>query len=327
MRLALIGDIHAFSLKLHPRRMFSRRIMGQSNLWLNRRFRFNHAILDVIFERVRALKPDKVLFSGDVTTTSLEDEFLDVERYLRPLSDEFDVVLVPGNHDRYTFRSMKDRRIERMLHGILPDEWPHFEELTPTWRLLALDSAMPGFMLSRGALGPTQFAGVAEKLKGVSDRDGVLVLCHYPVATPKGVPTSWAHALAEEKQLRLLLSECPARVVFLHGHIHKPWHWGHDASVEEVEHSTPVYDNGRKIAPFTCINAGSPCMTSAAYPLGQGFWQITLPDVPSQSLKLTHHVPFPEDAVAHKAALKGVRRKHRVRSVPEALRWEERRVL
>lgn len=313
MRIALIGDIHTFSLRLHPRRMLSRRIMGQSNLWLNRRFRFNHGLLDAVFEKVRETKPDLVLLSGDVTTTSLEDEFLDIERYLRPLSEEYRTILVPGNHDRYTFRSAKARRIEQMLYGILPDEFPHFESLTRRWRLLALDAATPGFVLSRGALGPTQMQGAQERLSKLTSLDGLVVLCHYPVALPAGIPSSWAHALAEERTLRQLLSESPARVVFLHGHIHRPWHW-----------SPTDADGGRKPAPFTNINAGSPSLISGRYPLGQGFWQITLPDQPADALELIHHVPMPKGDSHQPRLILPARLR---RGTPADLRWDARRVL
>lgn len=324
MRLVLIGDIHTFTLKVHPRRLLSRRVMGQSNLWLNRQFRFNHLILDRISEKVDDLNPDMLLFSGDVTTTSLEDEFLDVERYLRPLSDRYSTVLVPGNHDRYTFRSKHLRRIETLLEGILPGEWPHYEELNARWRLLALDSAMPQWMMSRGALGPTQLEGARDAVAQVRQGEGLLVLCHYPVATPSGIPSSWAHALAEEKELRQILSDCAGRVVFLHGHIHKPWHWGRDADVEDLSKSLPVNRDGKKKAPFTCINAGAPCMTSGTYPLGQGFWEIILPEEPKASLHLTHHVPLP---TGDRHATGPLRRRSRRRSLPDQIRWEARRVL
>lgn len=333
MRLALIGDIHAYQLKIHPKRLFSRRIMGHTNLWMNRRFSFNHRVLDVLFDKVRELKPDMVLLSGDVSTTSLEDEFLDIERYLRPLSEEFKLVLVPGNHDRYTFRAAKAKRIESMLKGILPNEFPHFEQLNEKWRLLALDSATPGFVFSRGALGPTQMAGARKHLSSLTPEQGVIVLCHYPVTLPAGVPSSWAHNLAEEKPLRDLLCECPARVVFMHGHVHKPWHLAPetpneaDPEVEalatapsKVDTSTkPAKKNGRRRPKFTSINAGSPCQTSARYPLGQGFWEIKLPEHTAQRLTLTHHVPMPADN-SHMA----LPRRERVRSLPNELVWESR---
>jgi 3',5'-cyclic AMP phosphodiesterase CpdA len=277
VRLALIGDIHLFSLDVEPRRLLGKRLLGHTNLLLNRRFRFNHALLAPLIERVRQIEPDMVLLSGDVTTTSLEDEFLDIERFFRPLADQFPLVIVPGNHDRYTFRSARHRRVENLLQGLIPHSFPHFRELTPNWRLLGLDSARPQVMMSRGALGDPQFQAVARHVADLKKDQGLVVLCHYPAVTPPRVPASWAHALAEARPLKRLLADCPGRIVFMHGHIHRPWHWA------------PAYGNA---APFTCINAGSPCLTSNAYPLGQGFWQIVLPEDPHQPLSLIHHVPI-----------------------------------
>ena len=100
VRLDLIGDIHLFSLKIQPRRLVGRRILGHTNLWLNRQFRFNHTLLESLLQRVRRVEPDLVLLSGNVTTTSLEDEFHDIERFLRPMADTVPTLIVPGNHDR-----------------------------------------------------------------------------------------------------------------------------------------------------------------------------------------------------------------------------------
>lgn len=279
MKLALIGDIHLFRLKVPPHRLLGKRLLGQSNLWLNRRFRFNHGLLEPLIERVAALKPDMVLLTGDVTTTSLEDEFSDIADYLRPLSELVPVVVVPGNHDRYTFRSARKKRIETLLEGLMPMQFPHHQALTDRWHLLGLDSARPQLMLSRGAIGPEQLHATKQVLDTLTERDGVIVLCHYPSDVPPGTPRSWAHDLADSQLLQEMLSACPARVVFIHGHIHRPWQW---------ERS----DAGH--LPFTCINAGAPCLISAQYPFGQGFWEVDLPENPADELGLVHHVATPD---------------------------------
>ena len=279
MRIALIGDIHLYRLRVPARRLVGKRLLGQSNLWLNRRFRFNHEMLGEVVERAGDLSPDLVLLTGDVTSTSLESEFDDIVHYLKPLADRHPTVVVPGNHDRYTFRSARKRRVERLMKGLLPDKFPHHRPLGGRWHLLALDSARPQLMLSRGALGKKQLEGAEQFLQTLTEEDGVVVLCHYPPETPPGMPTSWAHDLADVQELRRVLSECRARVLFMHGHVHRPWHWeqrnGH----------------GRRMS---CLNAGAPCMTSAQYPSGQGFWQVDLPDDPLDDLQLIHHVPSPE---------------------------------
>ncbi|MEX0655584.1 MAG: metallophosphoesterase [Phycisphaeraceae bacterium] len=285
MRIAIIGDIHLFRLKVHYSRLLGKRLLGQSNLWLNRRFRFNHSLLDLIIERTQELEPDLVLLTGDVTTTSLEDEFSDIVRYFEPLAQTAPVLMVPGNHDRYTFRSASSRRVENIMSSLLPRTFPHHQKLTDRWHLLGLDSARPQIVFSRGELGQPQFDKTAELLSNMKKDEGVLVLCHYPASTPPGTPRSWAHDLAEAEKLDKLLDQCPARVVFVHGHIHKPWHWIR-------RHGTA--GNGATEPHMTCVNAGAPCMTSANFPMGQGLWELQLPDDPHDDLHLVHHVPTPD---------------------------------
>ncbi|MFA9479880.1 metallophosphoesterase [Phycisphaerales bacterium AB-hyl4] len=279
MRIAIIGDIHHFRLKVDFKRLLGKRLLGQSNLWFNRRFRFNHSLLDLVIERTAELQPDLVLLTGDVTTTSLEDEFSDIVRYFEPLAQTAPVLMVPGNHDRYTFRSAKSRRVETIMSSLLPRAFPHHQKLSDRWHLLGLDSARPQVVFSRGELGQEQFQRTAKILESMKEDEGVLVLCHYPASTPPGTPRTWAHDMAEGEKLDKLLEKCPARVVFVHGHIHKPWHW--------------IRRNGQG-PHLTCVNAGAPCMTSANYPMGQGFWELQLPDDPHHELHLTHHVPTPD---------------------------------
>lgn len=305
MRLALIGDIHLYRLQMHWRHLMSKRILGHTNLWLNRRHRFNHAVLAPLLDRVAALEPDHVVLTGDVTTTSLDNEFLDVARHLKPLSDRFPTLLVPGNHDRYTFASRSSRRIERLLEHLLPREFPHFSQLAPRWHLLGLDGARPRMLDARGELGQGQLQRTAEHLSRLTDKDGLVVACHYPVAAPPdALPLTPDHQLAEARLLSQMLTDCPARIVYLHGHIHRPWCW------------TP--QNGRQRG-FTCINAGAPCMTSVVYPLGQGFWQIDLPDDPADALGVVHHLP--------RTSGRPTRRQRKALAMPGPEDWEMKLVL
>jgi len=283
VRLALIGDIHLYSLNVQARELFGKRAVGHTNLWLNRRHRFNHRMLERVMQKAEAIEPEMALFSGDVTTTSLENEFHDINNYLRPLAEKMPVLLVPGNHDRYTFSSARSRRLETAFQDILPPVFPAWRKLTERWHLLALDSAIPQIVMSRGALGSKQLKAVEKQLEQLTEADGLLVLCHYPVALPACWPQSWTHDLAEARRLRRMLEACPARVVFMHGHVHKPWY---------------ARPDGRDRLPFICINAGSPCMTSDEFPLGQGFWEINLPTDPSATLDLVHHVLEPQQLPA-----------------------------
>lgn len=275
MRIVLFGDIHLYRLWLAPWHLASKRVLGQSNLWLNRRKRFNHALLPGLIQQALAVEPDLCLLSGDLTTTALRAEFEDVALALRPLTEQVETIAVPGNHDRYTYTSSRHRRIDRLLEKILPDYFPHTRPLTDHWHLLALDAAVPSTHNARGRLGRVQLEAAEAYAQSLDSTQGLVVLCHYPCALPGSVHEHASHALAERDALRLAFEASKARVVYLHGHIHQPWH--HE----------PGDGSG---VPFTCIDAGSPCMISKQYPTGQGFYQIDLPEDPSDPLAVQHHV-------------------------------------
>ena len=316
MRIALIGDIHLYNLELRPRQWFSRRIMGHTNLLLNRRFRFYHALLNPLMDKIRDIKPDLVLCSGDVTTTSLEGEFTDIAKYFKPLSKEIPTVIVPGNHDRYTFRASRKKRMETLLEGVMPDSFPYYRRLSDRWHLIGLDSAIPQILMSRGALGRKQFSAFEMQLRQMTKEDALVLLCHYPASSPPGIPNSWAHNLAEAPQLRKLIESCPARILYMHGHIHQPWYWVAGWPAQE---SHPGADCRGQLS---YLNAGSPCMTSNKYPLGQGFWQIDLPYAPSEKIALTHHVPQTDSIYGSQRMKKAA-----TKTIIEDIHWHSRTVL
>lgn len=276
MRIVLFGDIHLYRLWLTPWQLASKRILGQSNLILNRLKTFRHDLLAGMLDQAIGLEPDMLLLSGDVTTTSLKKEFADVAAALKPLTDRVPTVLVPGNHDRYTFSASRTRLIDKMLHELVPAAFPHTQELTDRWRLLALDGAVPRVYNARGRLGAFQFEQAKASIESLDETQGLVVLCHYPCALPSHIHEHESHALEERDALRAALENCRGRVVYLHGHIHHPWH--HE----------PGDGSG---VPFTCIDAGSPCMTDPDHPRGQGFFEIELPDDPGDALSVRHHVP------------------------------------
>ena len=280
MRIVLFGDIHFYRLWLAPWHLLSKRVLGQGNLILNRRKTFRHELFASMIDQAIGLEPDMLLLSGDLTTTSLKQEFIDVAAALKPLTDRVPTVLVPGNHDRYTFAAGRSKRIDRLLAELCPPGFPHTQTLSDRWQLLALDGAVPRFYNARGRLGPTQFDAAKRYVESLDESQGLVVLCHYPCALPGHIHEHESHALEERDALRGVLENCRGRVVYLHGHIHQPWH--HE----------PGDGSG---VPFTCIDAGSPCMTSDAYPTGQGFFEIELPDDPQGELIVQHHTASGDD--------------------------------
>lgn len=97
MRIVLLGDIHHYRLMVPPWQLLGKRLLGQANLWLNRRHSFDPSLLNPVIDRIADVAPDLILLSGDLTTTALRTEFADIAEQLAPLTDRFQTVIVPGN--------------------------------------------------------------------------------------------------------------------------------------------------------------------------------------------------------------------------------------
>ncbi len=276
MKLLALGDLHVFSLWPGLTGMLSKRLAGQTNLWLNRRKVFQHQWLPGILDRMQSVGADAVLLTGDFTTTSLRAEFRRARGALESLEDIGPVYAVTGNHDRYTFASARNRVAESWLGDWLPRTTPHLKPLGGAWKLLRIDTAIPNAFASSGRVGPDQMRRVAETLKPMTDADGLVVMTHYPVVLPESVHQAPSHALQDKAELAALLADCPAQVMHLHGHIHKPW----------------VYPPAEGAA-FLSVDVGAPCYVSEAYPAGQGFVEIELPEGANQGQtpRIWHHLP------------------------------------
>lgn len=288
MRLALIGDIHFYRLAVSPLSLLGKRALGQGNLWLRRRRSFRSALLEPVLQRAVFLECDAALFSGDLTTTALSEEFGDVAevllKYLVPmqapdqarLGQRLPGLIVPGNHDRYTFSSARQRLLEKTFADLVPSTFPSCTALSPSWTLVGLDAAVPRVLTSRGRLGREQLRAFESIVSSLNDQQGLIVLCHYPLLRPPGAHDNWGHRIADQADLRRIIATSRARVIYLHGHVHRPWVcMGMDFGLPQVIE----------------INAGAPCQVSKTFPLGQGFCEIELPSDPGQPVRVRRHLP------------------------------------
>lgn len=275
-RIAVMGDLHFYRLWVSPWRLLNKRILGQINLWWDRRHNFDRALLAPMLQRVVDVDPAMLLLTGDITMTALAEEFDDVRLALDVVCGRFPILAVPGNHDRYTPFSKRRRVMERCMPGLIPEAFPHVRSLSPRWKLLALDAAMPRLLSARGVVGREQVAAAEREVRKLTKDEGLVVMCHYPaIEKPTGHTTWWNHRLADAPAVRDMLGMCRAPIVYVHGHVHWPW----------------IARGPAGIAHMTDINVGAPIMRKADYPFGQGFWELELPDEPKAPAKYVHHVP------------------------------------
>lgn len=274
MRLAVVGDLHDYSLGIWPWELLGKPLAGQTNLWLNRRKRFDRGLIAPTIARAAVERADLALFSGDLTTTSRPREFRSIAAALAPLLESCESVIVAGNHDRYTQMSSRSRRIERAFAGRAPEVFPYSRPLVGGWRLIAVDAAIPRLLDSRGCIGNRQLQHVRSLLTSLRKDQGAVVLCHYPFGKPSVLPPMKpGHRLLDESAWRDTIAACRGRVLIVHGHVHCPWIWR--------PHDLPrVVD----------LNAGSPTLVSRGWPRGQGFWTLRLDADPAVGVTLEHHV-------------------------------------
>jgi 3',5'-cyclic AMP phosphodiesterase CpdA len=284
MRLAFIGDIHLYRLWVAPWRLLSKRLLGQANLWLRRRFKFDHRTLEPLLARVASIKPDWILFTGDLTTTALEEEFADFRQRCGGLLERFPSIILPGNHDLYTRAAARGRLIYRYFPDQVPQPMPQLRPLSDRWSLLAVDAVRVRRLTARGRVGPEQIAAVRRLLGDMAPDQNLIVLCHYPAVLPGGARDKAGHGLEDAAALQEVLRPVRGNVLYLHGHIHTPWYWSARGT---------GWDN------LTTVNAGAPCKIAPPMAAGQGFWQIDLHDNAAQAFQLLHHVPLSPAAGAN----------------------------
>lgn len=269
MRVVLFGDLHMYRLAVAPWDLLSKRILGQTNLWLSRAGRFDRSLIEPTAARIAELQPDLLLSPGDLTTTATPAEFADARNALARLLEQCPSLIIPGNHDRYTFTASARRRFERFFAGHCPTAYPHHQELADDLHLIALNACKPNLLLDRGRTGRAQLQASGELLDRIDADARLIVLCHYTLGTPPGYKREHgSHVMTDAEGVIAALGGSGRDVLYCHGHVHRPWCW-------RVSQAPNI----------VALNAGAPPHTGPNHPYGQGFWQIET----EGGWRLTHH--------------------------------------
>ncbi|HSX38142.1 MAG TPA: metallophosphoesterase [Chlamydiales bacterium] len=228
MRLVQISDFHFTCLTWNPFRLFSKRILGNFNWLFKRKSLHAKKLLDPLPELFRELKVDLVLLGGDLTTTSLMEEYETALEFVQKLPTQW--IAIPGNHDHYTYRSFRKKHFYLyfsnqkgpIAHPVdfftLKDHGVEAHRMAPGWWILALDTARPThFASSRGIFSQKAEEYVVEILNLIPPDDSVICFNHYPF-----FPQDQDHRNLERGDcLENLLKQFPQIRLYLHGHTHR----------------------------------------------------------------------------------------------------------
>ncbi|HIG83097.1 MAG TPA: metallophosphoesterase [Verrucomicrobiales bacterium] len=227
MRILHFSDIHFWRLFPGWDFYYPKRFLGLSNLLLSRRRHFPKDLAESVMRSICEQEADYVLFSGDLTTMSLESEFRDAASAFAPLYDKWgeNLVLIPGNHDRYSPRSVRSGFYEKYFPRGFPGPGKRIfsKRLDTNLSLIGFDASRPFMVRSNGLFDEALEKDLdSEFIVHKESSDRIILMGHFPYAYPSEQPPRWNHKLLRDEALSELISRHEP-IAYIHGHKHVRW--------------------------------------------------------------------------------------------------------
>ncbi len=238
LRLAHLSDLH-HQIDWRKRSLWSSGWQGAPGrfelhlLGRLRRFAGVERRIARLVDQVLALAPDRVLLTGDLTALGDEAELRHARALLEPFIALGLLVVIPGNHDRYTDRGVG--AFEVVFSDLLTSDLPELADSRgyPFVKLVGGRHAIVGLDSTRvqgwshylvGRLGEDQLGALSRVLEHPRlERRTVLLLTHHGPTGPSGAFDWNESGLIDADGLLHAMRHRP--VVLLHGHSHhRFWH-------------------------------------------------------------------------------------------------------
>lgn len=221
LKIIHITDLHFFQFPENILKLCNKRILGCLNWKLNRKKRFDFSGAERFINLLSQYKNVAVIVTGDLTVTALEEEFLLAKNFIDVIRKKgFPVYVIPGNHDYYTFESVRNHRYETLFSEYnLPKTYPAVVHLSDGTPLIFIHTVRPNILSSRGVIDRGQLQRLEEII--VSLEKPAIVCGHYPVLhhTPEYY-SSYSRRLINSNLLREVLKRTKIPVLYIAGHVH-----------------------------------------------------------------------------------------------------------
>jgi len=234
-----VTDMHFWRVVRNPLALLNKRFLGNVNVMIRRRHEFHMANAEPFSDALQACGVETVVLGGDFTSTAYEEEFVLAVRFVRGLEARgLRVILMPGNHDVYTFESVRRRRFERHFAAWLPEGgWPSLHHLPGGTPLIVAPTVCPNVVSSKGRVREEDAAAVAGLLANCG-AERVVVAGHYPVLHAAGsYASSPGRRLRNASALHLALGASKKEVLYIAGHVHR-FSYTRDAHFPGLRHVT-----------------------------------------------------------------------------------------
>lgn len=219
MRIAHLSDLHFSKISFTMGQLFSKRWLGNLNLFVSRKKAFNTERLFPLVERLQQEKVDHLIVTGDLSTTSLEAEFAQALELIKAFQEVgIKTHILPGNHDHYTKKAYKNQLFYRYFPSELKEKGVYKTLLSPGWWLVSLDTALATSLFSsRGHFTLALEEALISLLNEIPTKDKIILANHFPLFGNDGP----RKALLREKELRKVILKYPQIAFYLHGHTHR----------------------------------------------------------------------------------------------------------
>ncbi len=228
VRICHISDIHLpLSKPVPPLSLFGKRLLGWANLKLVRGKTHRQEVFESLMGELARERRDLIIITGDIANLCLEFEYREVERILLAsgISPE-EVIILPGNHDRYTPLADSTGSFEKHMADWLP---PWFSRNTGYPIIRTFDQVAVAAIDTAIWRGPIRAAGVVRKdqISRLADfleecdhagRWPIMAMHHPPFELAGSFFRDYRSGLACRE--RLLNAIGRGRGTMLHGHLH-----------------------------------------------------------------------------------------------------------
>lgn len=242
MRIAHLTDIHVTE-KPRFTQIWGKRLWGSLQLFgLGKASQFSRDVQVSLAGAVADLEPDVVVVTGDLTSQALPQEFERFREIYEPLFSGQETILLPGNHDTYTWPTAGGVRADAYLQPWIGEgEYPRVRTVGSVV-FVSICCARPGFY-ARGLCPEEQLVRL-DAVLGDASLEGktVILLMHYATRDHDGGPYDvYYECLANANAVEAVVGGHGERIsAILHGHVHR----GYRTDLRTSRGSVPILNPG-----------------------------------------------------------------------------------
>jgi 3',5'-cyclic AMP phosphodiesterase CpdA len=216
-------DLHFWTLVRNPLHLLNKRFIGNVNVYVKRRHHFPLENARPFAKFALETGARTLIIGGDLTSTASHAEFQMAVEFLKHIEEQgVKIHVIPGNHDVYTFESVRSRRFAQYCAGWMPEGgYPARCTLRGGTEVVLLSTVRPNLLSSKGEMDPASIEAAGELIAG-SAPGPVMVFGHYPLLDETaGYTLTKNRRMVGAELLRKTMADTGREVLYVAGHVHR----------------------------------------------------------------------------------------------------------